>query len=104
MSTPTGVVVGVGAERGLGAALCRRFAAEGYHVLVAGRTPEKIEQIAQTIREAGGSVEPVAVDATREDDVVRLFDHAMSPGGAGTSRPTLSSSMPATISASISAR
>ena len=44
MSTPTAVVVGVGAERGLGAALCRRFAAEGYHVLVTGRTPEKIEQ------------------------------------------------------------
>ena len=42
MSKPTAVVVGVGAERGLGAALCRRFAPEGYHVLVAGRTPEKI--------------------------------------------------------------
>jgi NAD(P)-dependent dehydrogenase (short-subunit alcohol dehydrogenase family) len=81
MSTPTGVVVGVGAERGLGAALCRRFAAEGYHVLVAGRTPEKIEQVARTIREAGGTAEPVAVDATREDDVVRLFDRAISPGG-----------------------
>lgn len=81
MSTPTGVVVGVGAERGLGAALCRRFATEGYHVLVVGRTPEKIEQVARTIREAGGSAERVAVDATREDDVVRLFDRAMSPGG-----------------------
>ena len=27
MSTPTSIVIGVGAERGLGAALCRRFAA-----------------------------------------------------------------------------
>src|SRR5271163_3199398 len=81
MSAPTAVVVGVGAERGLGAALCRRFAAEGYHVLVAGRTPEKIAQVARTIRAAGGSAEPVAVDTTREDDVVRLFDHAISPGG-----------------------
>jgi NAD(P)-dependent dehydrogenase (short-subunit alcohol dehydrogenase family) len=80
MSAPTGLVVGVGAERGLGAALCRRFAAEGYHVLVAGRTPEKIDQVARTIREAGGSAEPVAVDTTREDDVARLFDRAMSPG------------------------
>jgi NAD(P)-dependent dehydrogenase (short-subunit alcohol dehydrogenase family) len=80
MSTPTAVVVGVGAERGLGAALCRRFALEGYHVLVGGRTPEKIEQVAQTIRKSDGSAEPVTVDTTREGDVVRLFDRAMSPG------------------------
>ena len=77
---PTGVVVGVGAERGLGAALCRRFAAEGCHVLVAGRTPEKLEQVVRTIRETGGSAEPVQTDTTREDDVVRLFDRAVSPG------------------------
>ncbi len=80
MSAPTAVVVGVGAERGLGAALCRCFAAEGYHVLVAGRTSEKVEQVARTIYGMGGSAEPVAVDTTREHDVVRLFDRAMSPG------------------------
>ena len=72
--------VGVGAERGLGAALCRRFAVEGYHVLVAGRTPAKIAQVASTICETGGSAEPVSVDTTREEDVVRLFDRAMAPG------------------------
>ena len=76
----TAVVAGVGAERGLGAALCRRFAAEGYHVLVAGRTPEKIAQVATTIGATGGSAEAVTVDTTREDDVIRLFDRAMSPG------------------------
>lgn len=80
MNRPTGVVVGVGAERGLGAALCRRFAAEGYHMLVAGRTPEKTERVVLTIRGTGGSAEPVAVDTTREDDVVRLFDRAVAPG------------------------
>jgi NAD(P)-dependent dehydrogenase (short-subunit alcohol dehydrogenase family) len=80
MSAPTAVVVGVGAERGLGAALCRRFAAEGYHLLVAGRTREKIERVVETIRQTGGSAEPVVVDTTHEGDVVRLFDQAMSPG------------------------
>ena len=65
--------MGVGAERGLGAALCRRFAAEGYHVLVAGRTPEKIGQVAKTIDAAGGSAEAISVDTSREDDVIRLF-------------------------------
>jgi len=80
MTAPTAVVVGVAAERGLGAALCRRFAAEGHHVLVAGRTPDKIGQVARTIVAAGGSAEPVAMDATREEDVARLFDRAMAPG------------------------
>ena len=80
MTAPAAVVVGIGAERGLGAALCRRFAAEGHHVLVAGRTPEKIGQVARTIVAAGGSAEPVAMDATREEDVARLFDRAMAPG------------------------
>jgi NAD(P)-dependent dehydrogenase (short-subunit alcohol dehydrogenase family) len=80
MTRPTAVVVGVGAERGLGAAACRRFAAEGYHVLVAGRTPEKIEQVARTIVAKGGDAVPVLTDATREDEVARLFDRAMMPG------------------------
>jgi NAD(P)-dependent dehydrogenase (short-subunit alcohol dehydrogenase family) len=42
MNAHSAAIVGVGAERGLGAPLSRRFAAEGYHVLVAGRTPGKI--------------------------------------------------------------
>jgi NAD(P)-dependent dehydrogenase (short-subunit alcohol dehydrogenase family) len=80
MRKPTAVVVGVGAEQGLGAAACRRFAKEGHHVLIAGRTPAKIEQVARTIVTAGGSAEPVVTDTTNEEDVLRLFDRAMSPG------------------------
>jgi NAD(P)-dependent dehydrogenase (short-subunit alcohol dehydrogenase family) len=80
MSKPTAIVVGVGAERGLGAALCRRFALGGCHVLVAGRTAAKINKVAETIASAGGSAEPIAMDATREEDVVRLFDRGMAPG------------------------
>ncbi|MGA2128851.1 MAG: SDR family NAD(P)-dependent oxidoreductase [Xanthobacteraceae bacterium] len=82
MSRPTAVVVGVGAERGLGAALCRRFAAEGYHVLVAGRTADRIDQVVRTIRAAGGSADPVPTDATREEDVIRLFDRAFASDAA----------------------
>src|SRR4249920_3449863 len=80
MSRPTAVVVGVGAEQGVGAAVCRRFAREGYHVLVAGRTPAKIELVVGTLASAGGSAEAVPTDATRETDVIALFDGAMAPG------------------------
>ena len=77
---PTAVVCGVGAEKGLGGALCRRFAVEGYHVLVAGRSPHKVGAVAAAIIDAGGSAEAVPTDVTEESDVVRLFDRAMAPG------------------------
>ena len=80
MTQPTAVVIGVGAHAGLGAAVCRRFAAGGHHVIVAGRTPEKIDAVAQAIRDAGGSAEAFTTDTTDEAQVLRLFDRCMVPG------------------------
>jgi NAD(P)-dependent dehydrogenase (short-subunit alcohol dehydrogenase family) len=80
MAKPTALVVGVGAEKGLGAALCRKFAGGGYHVLVAGRTQAKIDQVAKTITDSGGTAEAIATDATDEASITKLFDRAMSPG------------------------
>lgn len=77
---PTALVVGVGAERGLGAALARRFAAEGHHVLVAGRTAARLDEAVVTIAARGGSAEAVVADTTVEADVLALFDRAMAPG------------------------
>ncbi|HSN20012.1 MAG TPA: SDR family NAD(P)-dependent oxidoreductase [Usitatibacter sp.] len=80
MGVRTAVVVGVGAERGLGAALCRRFASAGCHVLANGRTAANLARVAEAIRAAGGSAEAFPGDATIEADVARLFDRAMDPG------------------------
>lgn len=79
MSKPSAIVVGVGAEQGLGAALCRRFAAEGYHVVIAGRTPAKIDTVAAAISAAGGSAGTAAIDAADEAAVVALFEAAFAP-------------------------
>lgn len=88
MGRPTAIVVGVGAEQGLGAAVCRRAAREGHHVFVAGRTASKIDQVVATIRANGGSAEAVVTDTTVEADVVALFDHAMT-ARAGFDAPDL---------------
>ncbi|MCP5069158.1 MAG: SDR family NAD(P)-dependent oxidoreductase [bacterium] len=77
----TAIVVGVGAERGVGGALCRRFASEGLHVLVGGRTPSKIEAVVDHLREQGGRATPVQIDATRSEDISRIFDAAEQAGG-----------------------
>jgi NAD(P)-dependent dehydrogenase (short-subunit alcohol dehydrogenase family) len=75
------IVIGVGAETGLGAALARRFAREGLRVTIAGRTPERLERVAAEIRAAGGAVAAKAADATRSDEVAALFDEAEPDGG-----------------------
>jgi len=68
------IVVGVGASRGLGAALCRRFSREGLQVVAAGRTREKLDAVAEEVHAAGGEFTPVVTDATDAADVARLFD------------------------------
>jgi NAD(P)-dependent dehydrogenase (short-subunit alcohol dehydrogenase family) len=78
--TTKAIVVGVGPEAGLGGALCKRLAVEGLHVFVAGRTPDKVEKVAVAIRSAGGRASAVAVDTTKEKDVIGLFDRAEKEG------------------------
>ena len=83
MSLPKAVVVGVGAEDGLGAAISRCYAANGHHVLVAGRTREKVEKVAATIRRNGGRASAHVIDTTQEEDVIPLFDAAMTDDADG---------------------
>jgi NAD(P)-dependent dehydrogenase (short-subunit alcohol dehydrogenase family) len=74
------IVVGVGPQAGLGAALSRRLAREGLHVFVAGRTTAQLEGVTAGIRQAGGVATPLATDTTREADVLRLFKAVQESG------------------------
>jgi NAD(P)-dependent dehydrogenase (short-subunit alcohol dehydrogenase family) len=76
LSQGTALVVGVGAESGLGAGLARRFAREGLRVVIAGRTGERLQAAASGIRSAGGSILIKVADATSETDVAALLDTA----------------------------
>ena len=72
----TAIVIGVGPNRGLGAQLCKRFAADGLKVIVAGRTQSALETVAEDIKRTGGQAVPVVADATSERDIAGLFDSA----------------------------
>lgn len=75
------LVVGVGAENGVGAAIGRRFAREGFHALVAGRTEAKVARVAESIRDAGLSASHVTGDCTTAGGVAGYFDAAEKAGG-----------------------
>jgi 3-oxoacyl-[acyl-carrier protein] reductase len=54
-----------GGSGGIGAAICRRLAADGYHVIVhANRSRDKAEAVVAALVAAGGSGEAVAFDVT----------------------------------------
>jgi NAD(P)-dependent dehydrogenase (short-subunit alcohol dehydrogenase family) len=86
MSTPAqagkAVVIGVGAERGLGFALAQRLAREGMHVFLAGRTQARLDARAASLRARGLAATAVPTDTTDEAAVGALFDRVEAAPGA----------------------
>lgn len=58
-----------GASQGLGEAIGRRLAREGWHVVLAARRKEKLEYVAAEIERDGGSAEAVVLDVSDPDAV-----------------------------------
>jgi NAD(P)-dependent dehydrogenase (short-subunit alcohol dehydrogenase family) len=75
MTRPVTVVTG--GSRGIGAATCRRLAADGHDLaLCYVRDDRAAESVAQAVRDAGGRCVTVRADTSVEADVDRLFDVA----------------------------
>jgi NAD(P)-dependent dehydrogenase (short-subunit alcohol dehydrogenase family) len=72
MAQRSAVVLGVGPTRGLGAAIARRFAREGFRVTVMGRSEEKITAALADLKAAGADAEAVVGDVTDEAAVRRV--------------------------------
>ncbi len=71
-----GVCLVVGAGIGLGSAVARAFAADGYVVCMTRRDRhlEDLEEAARAIRDAGGVAYAFGVDARSEEETVALFE------------------------------
>ena len=61
-----------GASRGIGAALARRFAAEGAHVILCARTVGGLEAVDDAIQAAGGKATLVPIDLREGDKIDQL--------------------------------
>lgn len=66
------IAVVTGASRGIGAAIARRFAAEGAHVVAIGRTVGALEELDDAIKAAGSSATLVPLDLRELDKLDTL--------------------------------
>ncbi len=76
------VALVLGAGDGLGGAIARRFAREGYVACVARRNGDKLAPLCRQIEAAGGRALPFGLDARNEDEVIALFDDVEKRVGA----------------------
>lgn len=76
MGSPKGACLVVGVGDGVGGAIAKAFAAEGYTVCMTRRPRhlEQLEVLAAEIRERGGAARAYGVDARQEAEMIGLVD------------------------------
>lgn len=74
-------VIVTGASAGIGAALCRRFAAEGADVALLARRRDALDSVASDVRALGRQAFPFECDVTRDGDVERAVEGVRNAAG-----------------------
>ena len=74
-------VVITGASDGIGAELARQLAADAPNLVLAARTLDRLDQVAEQCRARGARVLTVATDVTRDEDCRALVERAVSEFG-----------------------
>jgi len=79
--TDAPVILITGASSGIGEAVARRFARQGYRVALGARRVERLEALAQAIRAAGGQALVVPTDVSRLEDIRQLAQRTLDAYG-----------------------
>lgn len=76
------VAVVTGASSGIGAETARRLAQEGLRIVLVARRAERMESLAEELRQAGGETLVIAADLSEERERVRVFEQVHAAYGA----------------------
>ena len=76
MQMRNATVAVIGAGDFIGAAIAKRFAAEGYQVFAGRRTADKLATLKAEIESAGGRCQTRSLDARKEDDIAAFLAEA----------------------------
>lgn len=76
-AAPAGRAIIVGASSGMGAAMARQLAGEGWAVAAVARRADRLRALADEAAPGPGRIEPVEHDVLRVDDVDDAFERAV---------------------------
>jgi 3-oxoacyl-[acyl-carrier protein] reductase len=84
-----------GASRGIGAAIAKRLAKDGLHVIAVARSADKLQQVVDEIKSEGGSAEVATCDIAESkslsdtlEKIIEAHGRAGTVGIRRTARPT----------------
>ena len=72
-SKPICLIIGAGDY--IGAAIARRFAKGGFHIVLGRRHSKKLSPVIAEIEKAGGSAQGFTWDARKEETATEMFAH-----------------------------
>lgn len=75
------VAIVTGGSRGIGAAIVKRLAADGFHVVAVARNSDKLQSVCAEVAAAGGSAESMAVDIADAAAVTQMVDSTVEKHG-----------------------
>src|SRR2546423_10609688 len=75
------VAIVPGASRGIGAAIARRLAKDGLHVVAIARNLDKLQQVCNEISQQEGSAEPVTCDVADPKALAAAIEHTAEKHG-----------------------
>ena len=74
-------VVVTGASSGMGKAIVERFAKEGANIIAVARRKERVEELAEALKDNGGRVIPFVGDVSKEETMNEAIDLAVKEFG-----------------------
>ena len=74
------IVLITGASSGIGAALSRKLCEKGYHCILAARSEEKLQHLAESLQSEGHICTFIKVDVSNESSVDALFEQTSKIG------------------------